>query len=477
MDNFEFYTKPFDHQKKEFESSHDKKAFAILWDVGCGKSKLICDQFVSLWQTGKVNSLLIVAPNGVQRAWASDQLKTHCDPAHGVISFVWNGSKANTAKFKSDFSKFLKSNRPSVLLINYEAIRTKNGYYACEQFLKSRPCMMVCDESHRIKSPKALQTKCILKLGQLATYRRILSGTPVGNSAFDIYTQFKFLDPKILGFKSWYAFRNYFGVFEKKFVGRWVNLLKEYRRLDELQKLIKNHSSRVLKTDVLDLPERLYVKRYYEMTPKQATIYKELRDEYMVELSDGKELSAPLALVRLLRLQQILCGYLPIEKKNVRIPDNKTNPRIECLREILEDYEDSKIIIWCRFTEDIKQVCELLGSGYVSYFGETSNDDRERAIEKFTNDPSVKYFVSNEQCGGTGQNLQVANICIYYSNTFSLIDRSQSEGRIHRSGQKRNCLYIDIVCQNTVDEHIIDSLRNHFNIAQAINGDTLRGWI
>lgn len=490
MAGFKFYTEPFSHQESEFHNSKDKEAYGILWEQGTGKSKLLCDQVVHLWLKDKISGVLIVAPNGVHRSWVNDQIKTHVDPSLPIRTFIWNGSKSNTIKFKDDFDKFVNSpdHVLCIFLINYEAIRTKKGFYACDRFLKARKCLMACDEAHRIKTHDALQTKCATALGALAKYRRILTGTIVGNSAFDIYSQFKFLDPTILKQKSFFAFRNRYGIFVPVYIGKrknkkgkvvdtWIKQLKTYNKLDELQRLIADHSSRVLKTDVLDLPERLYTKRYYEMGKEQTKLYNDLKKKFMVELESGEQLSAPLALVRLLRLQQILCGYLPIDGENVRIPDGETNPRIQCLKETLEDYENAKVIIWCRFIEDIKQVAGLLGKNYCTYFGETSDDDREEAVASFTTDPNCKYFISNAQCGGTGLNLQAASVVIYYSNSFNLIDRLQSEDRAHRIGQANKVTYVDIVCPNTVDERIIDALRGHQNIAQAINGDKLRNWI
>lgn len=475
---YDFYSKPFSHQEHEFFHSRDKRHYAILWEQGTGKTKLTCDNFSYLSEQEEIDGVLVVAPNGVHRNWVTDEIPKHCDPSLGIRTFLWNSSKSGNKDFAKEFDSFLDHPALAVFAINYDALITERGYKACERFLKNRTAMMVCDESHRIKTPGAKRTKKAIILGRLAKYKRILSGTAVGNSPFDVFSQFSFLDPDILGYKSFYVFKNRFGIFEQQFAGRNKFMkLVQYKNLDELQALIKGHSSRVTKDEVLDLPDKLYTKRYFSMSPEQTRIYEDLRETYMVELATGESLTASLALVRMLRLQQITCGYLPIDGDMIRI-DGTKNTRLSCLLDLLEDYEGQKVIIWARFTEDIRQILEALPKGSaVHYYGGTTEDERKQAVCKFQEDSGITYFVANPQAAGEGLTLTAAKVAVYYSNSFKLLERLQSEDRCHRIGQMNHVTYVDIIAPGTVDERIVSALRDKKNLASLINGDTLKEWI
>ncbi len=476
--NISFKTKPFSHQLKEFIEHKEDRTRALLWEQGTGKSKVILDSAAWLYVNNKIDGLLIIAPNGVHRNWIVDQIPQHY-PLPQKTLFMWESKKANNKNFKQDFRTLMKNPRGlAILTMNYEALITDKGKLAAESFLDRYKSLLVCDESHKIKSWKAKRTKNIVKIGKLAKYKRILTGTVIGNSAFDLYSQFRFLNENILGFKSEYAFKARFGVFIQTYAnGRHFNQLIKYRNLDQLKKLIDPYAIRITKEEVLDLPDKLYQKRYFDMSPRQAKIYSDLKREYLVELKEGKVLTAPLALTRLLRLQQITCNYLPIEGEMLYIETK--NPRIECLMEALESCE-GKIIIWARFTEDIRQIksrLELDTIEFVEYYGDIREKDRLNALEQFTKNPNCKIFLANPACAGEGLNLQVATAVIYYSNSFKLIERLQSEDRAHRIGQNHKVTYIDIICPDTVDDRIVKTLRKNQNIATTINGDKLKEWI
>ena len=440
--DFHFHTTPFKHQRDEFFHSRDRKNYAILWEQGTGKSKLLLDQVAWLYDQEEVDGVLLVAPNGVHRNWIVDQIPEHWDAEERPIrTFLWSASRAGTQASRREFDEMLVFPGLAFFAINYDALNTDKGYAACEKFLKTHQAVMVLDESHRIKTPGAKRTKKALKLGAFAKYKRILTGTVVGNSPFDVYSQFGFLDPKVLGHNSFFTFKNRYGVFEQRFAG--------------------THK---------------YQKRYFQMSPEQARLYENLREEFIVELKNGLTLTASLALVRMLRLQQITCGYLPIEGETQAIAD--TNPRLLALLDLLEDYEDQKVIIFARFTEDIRQIEAALPQGScVSYYGDTDDEAREAAKDRLKNDPSCRYFVANPQTASEGLNLFAASVVVYYSNSFKLLERLQSEDRIHRIGQTRNCTYIDLVAPDTVDDRIVAALREKKSIAAMINGDTLGEWI
>ena len=475
MTDFHFHTTPFKHQRDEFFHSRDRKNYAILWEQGTGKSKLLLDQVAWLYDQEEVDGVLLVAPNGVHRNWIVDQIPEHWDAEERPIrTFLWSASRAGTQASRREFDEMLVFPGLAFFAINYDALNTDKGYAACEKFLKTHQAVMVLDESHRIKTPGAKRTKKALKLGAFAKYKRILTGTVVGNSPFDVYSQFGFLDPKVLGHNSFFTFKNRYGVFEQRFAGthKYQKLLR-YRNVEELQGLIAHHSSRVTKDDVLDLPPKLYQKRYFQMSPEQARLYENLREEFIVELKNGLTLTASLALVRMLRLQQITCGYLPIEGEMQKVSDD--NPRLEALLDLLEDYEDQRVIVFSRFVEDLSQIERALPKGTtVNYRG--TPEERSEALAAFNTTQSLR-LLATQKILREGFNLQIAATCVYYANDFSLIDRLQTEDRIHRIGQTRNTTYIDLVAPGTVDDRIVAALREKKNIAAMINGDTLGEWI
>lgn len=242
-----------------------------------------------------------------------------------------------------------------------------------------------------------------------------------------------------------------------------------YMNVDELTRNIEGHSFRVLKKDCLDLPPKIYQRHHVELSPKQKRIYDEMRKEFIAEL-EGETIDAPEAITRLLRLQQIVCGWFPAEDGVVPIEDK--NIRLQALLEILSDI-DSKVIIWARFKADLKAIERALGELAVAYHGEVSNDQRAIAVERFQNDPNIRYFIGQPQSGGIGLTLTAANYAIYYSNSFDLEVRLQSEDRCHRIGTKNNVTYIDIECRKTIDKKIITALRAKKNLADYINKDPI----
>jgi len=342
----------------------------------------------------------------------------------------------------------------------------------------------------RAKSPPGRNigklSKTLVAAGPFAPYRTGLNGTPVANGPFDLYSQFKFLDADFWlkhHLDSYVEFKTHFGVWVKikpKDGGREFPLLKGYKRLDYLNQIIQPIFSRVTEDDAdINLPEKLYSKRYFEMTPEQDRIYQALRDEYMVEV-DGELVTSVLPIVRLLRLQQIASGYLPSEIEEVHHVMPGRNPRVDTTMEVIEDRRH-KGIVWCRFDMDIDLLkIEMTKKGipFVQYDGRVSDEDRAAAKHRFQNDPEdVCWFLSKAQVGGSGLPLYAAKTAIYHTNTFRLIDRLQSEDRPQLIGKKHALEIIDIVGTGTVDERIIPALRSKFDVAGEINGDVIKGWI
>ena len=475
---YKFKTKPYDHQVTALEKSWDKEEYAYFMEMGTGKSKVLVDNIAMLYDKGKINGALIIAPKGVYRNWFRQEIPNHlpCHIDHHVSIWTATTSKAKDKEYQLLFETGFDLH---ILIMNVEAFSTKKGLEFATKFLNCHNSLMAVDESTTIKTPSAKRTKAILNLGKMAKYRRILTGSPVTKSPLDLYTQCGFLDGYLLGFDSYYAFRNRYAVMvERNFGGRRVQIPKGYKRLGELSDKLKPFSYRVLKEDCLDLPDKIYIKREVDLTDEQKSTYVTMKSAALAQLN-GKMATAPHVLTQIMRLHQITCGHL--KNDDDTITEIKNN-RISSLLEILEEVE-GKVIIWANYVYDIKRIVKAIGLKYgedtiVQYYGAIPAEQRQKNIEEFQdlNSP-VRFFVGNPQTGGYGITLTAANNVVYYSNGYDLEKRLQSEDRAHRIGQKKSVTYVDLVAPKTVDEKIKRALRKKINIATEIMGEELREWI
>jgi len=501
MIDYKFKTKPFDHQSKAFFESREKTAFALLMEQGTGKTKVILDNVCYLYANGKVDGLLVIAPNGVNRNWILNECPAHI-PDYIDYKAAWYVSSPSKKEEKA-ISNTLGHLGLKIIAMNIEALATVKGVNFAKNFLLSYRTMLVIDESTTIKNHKAIRTKNLLKIGVQAKYRRIMTGTPVTQGPLDLFTQFTFLDPYILHTHSYYAFRNRYAILrEIRTNGRSFMTVVGYTNIDELTKIIAPHSFRVTKKECLDLPDKLYSKRYVTLSENQKRLYTQLKKEIVAEFN-GMVMTTPLALTKLLRLQQIIGGFfvpdqqlvledadeesiqgtLGFENRKVKPePIDAVNPRIESLSQLLEE-TDGKVIIWARFRSEIKSICERIRSNFegkscVEYHGGIDNATRSDNVRRFQEDPECRFFVGNVQAGGKGLNLHAASTVIYYSNDFSLENRLQSEDRAHRIGQQNNVTYIDMIAEGTMDVKVVDVLRNKKSIADLITGDErVENWL
>jgi hypothetical protein len=462
--DFIFKTQPFDHQRKAFYMSRDKEAFALLMEQGTGKTKVIIDNAAYLYGQGKISALVVIAPNGVHRNWLNKEIPQHMPEWCQYKSVHYYAGM--TKQWKEYFEDTMGAQDVlRVFAFNVEGFVSDKAVNLMKRILLANDVLLVVDESSRIKRPGAKRTKTITNFAKQAKYRRIMTGTPVTKGPEDVYSQFKFLDPYILGYDSFYSFRARYcvmGGFENK-------QIVSYQNVDELTQNIEGHSFRVLKKDCLDLPEKIYQREYVELSPKQRKLYEQLRKEFVTELGD-ETLTASEAITRMLRLQQILCGWFPTEEKVVPIDDK--NPRMEALKELLANIQ-SKVIIWARFKADLRAIQDMLGDSAVAYHGDISNDDRAMAVKHFQEDDRIRYFIGQPQSGGIGLTLTAADYAIYYSNSFDLETRLQSEDRCHRIGTTNNVTYIDLEAPKTIDTKIIKALREKKNLADVVTKDPM----
>ena len=475
---YKFKTKPYAHQLKALEMSWNKEVFAYFMEMGTGKSKVLLDNVAMLFDKGKINSVLIVAPKGVYKNWYDSEIPEHL-PKHIDRNVVlWKALITKDQKrkcdslFEQDFTKL------QILLMNVEALSTKKGLNFARQFLNVRKVLFAVDESTTIKNPQAKRTKNILGLAKMAKYRRILTGSPVTKSPLDLYTQCHFLDPYLLDHSSYYSFRSRYALMRTaNFNGRSVQIVVGYHNLAELSKKLEPFSYRVLKDDCLDLPPKTYMKRVIQLSPEQKKVYQQMKTSALAILN-GKMVTTMNVITQLMRLQQITCGHFKADDGSIQ---NIKNNRITELMDVVEEVE-GKAIIWAHWRHDIDTIVESIEEQYpgsvVTYYGDTSTEDRQKAIKKIQYPESkVRFVVGTTQTGGYGITLTGASTMIYYSNGYDLEKRQQSEARIDRIGQKKPMTYIDIIAEETVDDKIVKSLRKKVNIATEIMGEKLKAWI
>jgi SNF2 family DNA or RNA helicase len=471
---FTFKTEPYKHQLEALEISCDKEVYAYFMEMGTGKSKVLIDNIAHLYNYDKLNAVLIVAPKGVYRNWVKREIPIHLPDYIERQVVLWNPNQTNKVKKEQEDLLSTEEKKLRVLVMNVEAFSTPKGVNYAWKFIASHDTMMAIDESTTIKNPTAKRTKNILKVGKYCYYRRILTGSPVTRSPLDVYTQSQFLDPALLGYSSYYAFRNRYALLvDRSAGGRSFKQVVGFQNLDELNTLLQKFSYRVLKEDCLDLPDKVYIKREIELTPEQNKVYNAIKKYAIAELSGVSTVSASSVITQIIRLHQISCGFASTDDGEI---EEIKNNRLTELLQILEE-TDGKVIIWANYRHDIHKICKLIKTTFGedtvgAYYGETTDIDREKLITDFQNpDSKVRYFVGNTQTGGYGITLTAANTVIYYSNNYDLEKRLQSEDRAHRIGQNNKVTYIDIVCKDTVDEKIVKALRNKLNLAQTVLGE------
>ena len=476
--NYKFKTKPYAHQLTALEKSWDKTEYGYFMEMGTGKSKVLVDNMAMLYDKGKINGAVIVAPKGVYRNWYSQEIPNHLSSHIQPKMVLWT-ALTSKKKDKEYQTLFETGHDLHILIINVEALSTKKGLDFAAKFMRCHKTMLAIDESTTIKNPSAKRTKSILALGKEATYRRILTGSPVTKSPLDLYTQCGFLNSYLLGYDSFYAFRNrYANMVDRNFGGRRVQLIGSYKRLDELADKLKAFSYRVLKDDCLDLPDKVYIRREVDLTDEQSKAYATMKSAALASLK-GKMATAPHVLTQLMRLHQITCGHLRNDDGTItEIKNNRLKELINLLDEV-----EGKVIIWANYVYDIENLVKVISDEFgadsiVQYYGAIPAEQRQQNIEKFQDPNSkVKFFIGNPQTGGYGITLTCANTVVYYSNGYDLEKRLQSEDRAHRIGQTKSVTYIDFIAPKTVDEKIVKALRSKMNIANTIMDEDWREWI
>ena len=477
MVKLNFKKKPFEHQQKALEKANNVREFAYFMEMGTGKSKVLIDEVAVMHLRGEVDFVLIIAPKGVYANWVRKEIPEHMsdDVTYRTIQYMSSANKKQLEKMREIKDPF---NGLTIFIMNVEAFSTikgqKTGQYLQRKF--GRRGLIAIDESTTIKNHKAKRTKALLKIAKNFAFRRILTGSPITKSPIDIFSQSEFLRPGMLGFESFYGFQNKYAIMESGYNGyheREYSTIVGFKNLDDLQKRISPWSYRALKKDCLDLPDKLFTARNVPLTAEQKRMYKSIEDEAYYLFESGDLTTAPVIITQMLRLQQVLSGHLRTEDGELQ-----TFPtyRIDALKEILQEH-DGKAIIFSRFRYDIETIVQNLPNAG-AYYGGTTDKDRQLLINEFQNpDGNIKYFIGNPQTAGYGLTLTEANLVIYYANDFNLETRMQSEDRAHRIGQTKNVTYVDLITPNTIDEKIVEALRNKIKLGAKVLGEKAKEWL
>ena len=421
--HYKFKTEPYAHQIKALEKSWAQETYGLFMEMGTGKSKVLVDNIAMLYDRGAIKGALIVAPKGVYKNWHDIEFPVHLPDHVEHTKVLWEPNITKKKQWELD-TLFDDKGDLKILIMNVEAFSTQKGLDFAHSFLNIflGRALIGIDESTTIKNPTAKRTKNILKLADLAKYRRILTGSPVTKSPLDLFSQCKFLDPFHLGYDSYYAYRSrYAHMLDRNFGGRRVQIVGSYRRLDELAAKLEKFSYRVLKEDCLDLPAKVFTKRLVELTDEQKKVYAQMKQMALAML-DGKIMSTVNVMTQLMRLHQVTCGHFKADDKTIT---HLKNNRLDSLMQLLEE-TDGKVIIWANYVEDIKIIVESLKKAYgddstVEYHGSVDSTLRQDNIAQFQQKNSpTRYFVGNPQTGGYGITLTAANTVVYYSNSYDL---------------------------------------------------------
>jgi len=467
---YKFKTEPREYQRKGLDKAWEKRTFAFYMDMGTGKTKTLLDLFSAYYINGDIDRVLVVTKLSTKKNWM-DEIRIHSPIECDVMALDTSKAKAfeqwNTAV----------DGRCKFLIVGTESLAAGGAVNLAQKFVDcSTRVGMVVDEAHMIKSHSAVRSKNCMRLGLSANYKVIMTGTPVANGPMDVFMQFEFLDPNIIGIGDFYSFRNRYAVmggFEgKQIVG--------YQHMEELIELVAPFVYQVRKSEVLtELPPKVYQTRTVLMNDEQKRLYKEIakRDQ---AVSGDQGITVKTVLERMLRLQEIAGGIITFERNPDLYNPNKftrnriagKNPKIEELLAITEENEVSTIV-WCRFIPEIEMVCEALRERYgrsavVEIYGAISEEDRHHNVKELFETGKARFIVGNAATGGVGLNMIRAELVVYYSNSFSFTDREQSEDRAHRMGQTKSVTYIDLVADGTVDVVVAKALVEKKDVSEFV---------
>jgi len=465
----------WNHQVLAIRVAEKLRDLGLLFDMGTGKTRTLIEILRRRYAAaGRVQRTLILAPVVVCPNWKKEfGMYSKINP--NDILVLTGSQKRRVAQLLQAVGETLAKNK--IIVTNYEAMEMKDLY---QLFIAYGFEVLVSDESQRLKNHESVRAKAVAQIADKTQHNYILTGTPILNSAMDLYMQFRILDRGETFGKNFYSFRNKYFEDENAGMNKKVHFPKWGPRpftYDDLQARVKAKAMRVTKDECMDLPPFMRLQAEVELSPAQSKAYKEMLHEYITFIQSKKDepraVVAQLAVTKALRLQQIVSGFVKDETGDVhRLPC----PRLTVLEQLLTDIvPGNKVIVWATFKENYKMIAELcdkLEYTYAQIHGDISHKDRQEQMEEFRTNPNVRVMIANQGAGGVGINLIEASYSIYYSKGFKLEDDLQSEARNYRGGSEMHSKItrIDLVAKGTIDELVTEALALKQDIGQKILG-------
>jgi SNF2 family DNA or RNA helicase len=437
MKTFVTKTKLMKHQREAVAKVRPSRVGALFMDMGTGKTRTTIE--LAKIRVNKIDKVVWFTPVSLKLSVAEEIRKhTDCEDIH-----VFD-SKTN------------QRNMPKVrwYIVGIESMSSSNRVVAAVNQIITERTMVVLDESSYIKGHNSKRTERLTFICARAKYRIILTGTPLSQGVVDLFAQMRFLSPKILGYSSFYSFAANHLEYSEKFPGMIVRA----HNTEWLAAKINPYTYQIRKKDCVDLPEKLYSSEWFYMTYEQRCWYERLKDDFLMNV-DPDDWDSYKLFQLFSGLQQVVCGFYNEKYKGKEVRHEFENDRIKVLAEIINRLPaDEQVIIWAKYLYDIKQICKVLkGKSFVLYTGKQSEKQKEQSKQAFKAS-DAQFFVATPGSGGHGLTLNEAGTVIFYNNSFKYSERLQAEDRCHRIGQDKNVHYIDMVCENSIDERIMSSI-------------------
>jgi len=498
--DFKFKKPCYPHQKKGLDYIYSLQNSALFVEMGLGKSKMALDKIGCHYLEGNTNAILVVCPCSIRFNWI-EEIKTHCP-----VEYEFEVAELKTTSNIKAVTKFInyKTSKLKILIVGVESLQAGKAIKICSEYIAKHDTSVVVDEAHTIKTYDAARTKNLIAMSRGTKYRMIMTGTPVSQGILDLYGQFQFLDPNIIGIGDFYSYKYRYTISEKIELKRKnetdkkreVYLVVGHKNISELMEIIRPFVFQCTKAEALELPDKIRIKRYVTLTKDQLNLYNEVKTERVALIPNTDDLRVIVknVLSLYMSLQQIVGGFVSRGtgeynangkeiRETIALGVKDKNPKIMELKSIIDELPDGEqVIIWAKYRAEVFLIAQQLERYKTDKFEKScavfldKTDTEREQIKKDILDKKVRYFISTAKSGGTGLTMNTAAYVVYFSNSFSQLEKAQSEDRNHRIGQKRNVTYIDLVAKGTVDENILTALRNKKNLSDYVkdclkNGD------
>ncbi len=448
MSHYRYTIPPRDYQRRALQLALRRKRMGIFFEMGTGKTKVAVDFFFGLHQFQGVSRVLVVAPLSVLGQW-EDEIMANAPKKSFAFSVTYYLTE-----------HIHESKALHIILLNYEKSWRNLGHLR-----EWRPQIVVADESHRIKSPTAKQSKALWKLGDVAEYVLALTGTPIANRPLDLWSQFQFINPRVFDCK--------FRVFKYRYAvwGGYMGFqLIKYKNLEELSKRIRPWVMTLRKVDYLNLPKKTFIDIPIELPIKVRRNYDSMKRDFVAYVNK-KVILAPIVLTKLGKMSQMSGGFINDEDGK---PTWLHDAKVDALRELIKDFdeqEENRVVVFAHYIAEIDRIIETMPKPWLvcRIDGTIRIEDRAVMIREFQSPTKKKLAaVCQIATGSLGLNLMASHIIVFYSLDYSFSNYLQAADRIHRIGQKRPCLYYHLLAKATLDRRILGILRKKKSILDQV---------